>query len=129
MVRSIGFDFDYRDNIAYKFIESIGPEKFINCMEKYTPEFYPVIAIYFNRFMIAAGFDEEIPTLASGLPPDGHGDLEKPHAPDLPHVDLYVRQPRTVEAIGAGSPAERLAVRRAQHVCKRAQLSDGSYAA
>lgn len=59
MVRSLGYDFDYRDNIAYKFIESIGPEKFINCMEKYTPEFYPVIAIYFNRFMIAAGFDED----------------------------------------------------------------------
>jgi len=58
IVRSMGFDFDYKNTIAYKFIVSLGPEKFIDSMKIYAPEFYPVLAIYFNRFMIAAGFDE-----------------------------------------------------------------------
>lgn len=54
----ISYDFDYRNTIAYSFIESLGPEKFISSIKKYAPEFYPVMAIYFNRFMIAAKLDE-----------------------------------------------------------------------
>ncbi len=56
-VTKLSYDFDYRDTIAFKFIDSLGPGKFIDSIKKYAPEFYPVILIYFNRFMIAAGLD------------------------------------------------------------------------
>lgn len=58
-VMKLSYDFDYRDTIAYKFIESLGPGKFIDSIKKYAPEFHLVLLIYFNRFMIAAGLDPD----------------------------------------------------------------------
>jgi hypothetical protein len=54
LVTGVSYDLDYRNTIAYKFIESLGPEKFIKSIKEFAPEFYPVVAIYFSRFMIAS---------------------------------------------------------------------------
>jgi hypothetical protein len=59
MVTSVSIDFDYKDTIVYKFIEALGPAKFIGHIKTYALEYYPVICIYFNRFMIALGEDKD----------------------------------------------------------------------
>lgn len=58
LVTGVSYDFDYKKTIAYEFIESLQPEGFLRKVREYAPEFYPVIAIYYNRFMIASGKDE-----------------------------------------------------------------------
>ncbi|KXK51079.1 MAG: hypothetical protein UZ05_CHB002001511 [Chlorobi bacterium OLB5] len=52
-------DFDYRATLAYKFVESVGTMKLMDSIKACVPEFYPVIAIYFNRFMIASDLDDD----------------------------------------------------------------------
>ena len=58
-VTRVSFDFDKKDTIIFRLVESLGPGKFIESIRKYSPEFHPVIEIYFNRFMIVSGFDED----------------------------------------------------------------------
>jgi hypothetical protein len=58
-VTGVSTDFDKTNTLVYKFIESLGPNKFLEILKSFTPEYYPVIAIYFNRFMISAGYDDD----------------------------------------------------------------------
>lgn len=59
MTSSAKKDFDYKNTLAYKFIEEAGSERLMDDIKKYAPEFYPVVAIYFNSFMIASGADDD----------------------------------------------------------------------
>ena len=58
MVTVVSFDFDYKDTLAYKYIESLGDVQFLEHVKFYSPEYYPVAAIYYYRFMIASGKDD-----------------------------------------------------------------------
>ncbi len=56
-VISISSDSDKTNTLVFKFLQSLGPEKFLDIFKSFAPEYYPVIAIYFSRFMILSGYD------------------------------------------------------------------------
>jgi hypothetical protein len=57
MVTGVSYDFDFKDTLPFKYIDIIGKGNFLEYLEKYSPEFYPVVSIYYNRFMVASGKD------------------------------------------------------------------------
>jgi hypothetical protein len=57
MVTGVSYDFDFKDTLPFKYIDIIGKGDLLKFLEKYAPEFYPVVSIYYYRFMVASGKD------------------------------------------------------------------------
>ncbi len=56
-VISLSSDDDKTNTLVYKFLETLGPVKFLDTFKQFAPEYYSIIAIYLNRYMISLGFD------------------------------------------------------------------------
>jgi hypothetical protein len=57
IVASAKKGFDHKNNLANIFMHEISNEKLMVSIKSYAPQYYPVIAIYFNNFMIISGYD------------------------------------------------------------------------